>query len=331
MSLFCGNAILADTAVRQVSREGRADFAVMTHDFSEVTRGKKLEYSFEFENTGAGPLSIQGVHSTCGCTVADIDTTKVYQPGERGKITVALDTTNFKGSVSKSVTVMTTAKLLPTRSLTVKATVKEEIYADPPLVDFGEVHVTAMAEASTKIRTIKNSKVSAVGLRYDETKLEASLEPHADHQVLKIRIKAGQKAGFLKETIYVKTTSNMLQELPVPVRADLLGSFTYSPNYIEFGAVAPEQQIEKAIDITSDGAYKILNAKKQLNVNGFQIENVDELLSVEPVSDGKRLVVKLKNTVSRTGSVHGRLVFETSDPAQKEFMVDFYAFFQEKK
>lgn len=311
-------------------REGKIHFLTQTYDFGDVTRGQKLVYKFEFQNTGRGPLKIQAVHSTCGCTVAAVDTSKVYEPEENGSIVVTLDTTNFRGRVAKSVTLMTNAKLLPTRSLTVQANVKEEVFADPPLVDFGEVHVTAQAELSTKINTAKGSKVQLKGLRFDSENIHAVLEEHSDHHLLKIKLNKVLKAGFLKEMVYVQTTSENLPELPIPIRADLLGSFGYQPNYLEFGALSPEQEVEKDVKVISDGTYKILNARKHVNINGFEVEDAERLLRVVPDSDGKRLLVTLKNEGNKSGSVHGRIIFETSDPAQKEFVVDFYAFFQER-
>lgn len=44
---------------------------------------------YAFTNAGPDTVTIQSVHSSCGCTTAALDK-KVYQPGESGRITVTL-------------------------------------------------------------------------------------------------------------------------------------------------------------------------------------------------------------------------------------------------
>ena len=80
-----------------------------------------------------------------------------------------------------------------------------------------------------------------------------------------------------------------------------------------------------------DGDFTLKGAKTFLNLNGESLKDVGSFVTVSPIQDvgGKKTVsIELKNSSKGAGSVHGKLVLETTDPQQKELPVDFYAFFR---
>jgi len=78
-------------------------FNKLVHDFSSIAiNGWKVDYSFEFTNKGAQPVTIQNVASTCGCTTS-VSTKEPVEPGKTGYITVTYRPsaiTTFDRSVS---------------------------------------------------------------------------------------------------------------------------------------------------------------------------------------------------------------------------------------
>jgi len=98
-------------------------------DYGTVPRGEKLEAEFVIKNTGTSDLQLLSVQPGCGCTVADFD--KVIKPGKSGKVRAHVDTTNFSGPISKSVTVQTNDPNTPTSQLTIHALVKPFVEAFP--------------------------------------------------------------------------------------------------------------------------------------------------------------------------------------------------------
>lgn len=73
-------------------------------DFGKVKQGKKVKYSFVFENTGDMPVIIKEVKSSCGCISVDYSEEYV-QPGESGEIQMKLKTNGKSGSFKKKITV----------------------------------------------------------------------------------------------------------------------------------------------------------------------------------------------------------------------------------
>jgi hypothetical protein len=48
--------------------QAKISFDIMSHDFGYVSEGKKVNYTFEFTNTGNDTLKLEKVQPSCGCT-----------------------------------------------------------------------------------------------------------------------------------------------------------------------------------------------------------------------------------------------------------------------
>jgi hypothetical protein len=74
-------------------------------DLGKVKKGKEVEVSFRFKNTGDKPLVITNVTAACGCTVPE-KPEKPYAAGEEGVIKAKFDSKNQAvGEHRKHVTV----------------------------------------------------------------------------------------------------------------------------------------------------------------------------------------------------------------------------------
>ncbi|MGZ8854278.1 MAG: DUF1573 domain-containing protein, partial [Thermoanaerobaculia bacterium] len=98
-------------------------------DFGTVPKGEKLDWSFVVKNTGNADLEILAARPSCGCTVADFD--KIIKPGQSGKVTAHVDTTNFAGPIAKAVTIDTNDPSTPSAQVTIHAIVKPYVEAHP--------------------------------------------------------------------------------------------------------------------------------------------------------------------------------------------------------
>ena len=81
------------------------NFEIETIDYGEISKGSDGVRTFIFENTGNAPLEIQGVRSSCGCTIPKKPEVPIA-PGDKGEITVKYDT-NRVGVFRKTITVNT--------------------------------------------------------------------------------------------------------------------------------------------------------------------------------------------------------------------------------
>ena len=75
------------------------------HDFGKVSEGDgAVSHNFTFKNTGATPLIIQDVRTTCGCTTPEW-TKQPILPGATGFIRVSYDVKGRPGAIDKTITV----------------------------------------------------------------------------------------------------------------------------------------------------------------------------------------------------------------------------------
>jgi len=94
------------------------------HDFGKVTEGKKVEYTFKFQNKGTESLIIKDVKTSCGCTAAVVSNSTI-KPGEVGSIKVDFDTKSRQGRNSKSITIVSNDTKEPNKVITIYADVQK--------------------------------------------------------------------------------------------------------------------------------------------------------------------------------------------------------------
>jgi len=60
-------------------------FEVESYDFGDIYQGDKVEYVYQFENSGNETLIISNVLTTCGCTATNWPHDPIG-PGKKGKV-----------------------------------------------------------------------------------------------------------------------------------------------------------------------------------------------------------------------------------------------------
>lgn len=93
-----------------VSSTAHAKPPVMTfpetvHNFGRMVQGEVGKYDFHFKNTGESNLVINGVQTTCGCTVGNYPHYPV-KPGEEGNIEVTFNSSFKQGYQDKGIMIL---------------------------------------------------------------------------------------------------------------------------------------------------------------------------------------------------------------------------------
>ena len=83
-------------------------FREYEHNFGKISAGEKVGCVFKFENSGDGPLVIQSVTTSCGCTAPKYDTRPIA-PGGTGSIEVVFNSSGYHGTQTKTITVKSNA------------------------------------------------------------------------------------------------------------------------------------------------------------------------------------------------------------------------------
>lgn len=113
----------------------------VTHSLGDIPTDSKAHHTFHLYNVGGKPLIIKKVETSCGCTLVNIDKSKI-SPGEVAALKVTLDTSIKLGNVKKSITVFTNDPQQPVLKLFLKGNVlaqmkgHQKIAVKDPLVLF---------------------------------------------------------------------------------------------------------------------------------------------------------------------------------------------------
>lgn len=220
-------------------------------DFGTVPKGQVLDWSFEIRNTGSKDLEVISAKPACGCTVADFD--KVIKPGQKGKVTAHVDTTNFSGPIAKQVTLETNDPTTPSAQVTITAVVKPYVDAYPAgYVRYnmlqGETDKQTVTIFSEEEQPFEITKIDVPQewIKVDYKKAEGNdLVPkvgRAGQNQYKFDITVGGpdvKVGPLAEKVKIHTNSKYQPEISLSLTGIVRPPYRVEPQTVNFGEVAP--------------------------------------------------------------------------------------------
>ena len=291
-------------------------------DFGTVPKGQKLDWSFVVHNTGTTDLEILAAKPACGCTVADFD--KIIKPGQTGKVTAHVDTTNFAGPIAKAVTLETNDASTPNAQLTITAIVKPYVDAFPAgFVRFnmlqGDVDkqsLTIFSEDETPFEIVKVESPQD-WIKVDYKKAEGSdiqKIGRSGQNQYKFDVTLGGpdvRVGPLAEKIHIVTNSKFQPDYWVSVSGVIRPTFRVDPTSVNFGDVAP----------TDTGATRVimlrsndLKAPERFVVNKAESGVAGVTANIKPTDKKGEFELTLQVAKdAKPGALDGTVLVHTND------------------
>lgn len=220
-------------------------------------------------NRGDAPLKIARVTTSCGCTTGEMESTLVA-PGGESDLIIRVDPAKIPGFFAEKVlTLHTNDPTNPAPTVHVVSHVKPEAEFNPEILDVGRFPLGEEKTIATTLRQIQEPPLEVIGaalgrdLPYIE--ITSELLPEADWTVpgkreYKIAAHFTPEApvGLYDEWIWVNTNVVRYRNLPVKLKAEILGPYKVSPRAVAVRGVEPGQPSEGVLLITSDKPLKIL-------------------------------------------------------------------------
>jgi hypothetical protein len=207
----------------------------LTFNAGDIPKGTTIDHEFVVKNAGKADLMILAVKPACGCTAPDW--TKIVAAGGTGKISLKIDTTRFKGPISKTATVTTNDPENSNFRLTVNANISTFVDVLPSdTVTFRQYRGEQKTEEVTIHSNekgdfqIKDVQVTGDGIKQTlakatdgtgDYKLNVSLDPNAP-------------IGTINGEIKLLTNSAKESEIKVQVRGSIMGQITVSPSSLYY-------------------------------------------------------------------------------------------------
>ncbi len=195
-----------------------------TFNFGAVPQGKKVDHVFTFTNKGDAPLTIEQVRTSCGCTAANT-AARLIEPGKKGEIKVTFDSTNYAGTISKTVFVHSNDPQVPIYSLILQGTVSEEIAVTPRQLNLGTIKAGGTGEAVLTIENRSDKPVALKSVRTTNPKLGATLSKNllkpGESGKVSVTATPGAEDRSLNGYIFIATDHPAKPEISIPVFAVL--------------------------------------------------------------------------------------------------------------
>lgn len=168
------------------------------HGFGFVKLGQSLEHHFTVKNDGQGTLLLEGLTSSCSCTVGEISSRELA-PQSTGTIAVRYRPNSLTGPDRQVVTIRTNDPEHAELALVVTSVVLPDIRFEPPQLDLtsGRAHVstlrgTAIVRAKLHLAEVRGAKedVNAVRVTVGSAPYDAKHPPE-----LRAQLKPGRGAS----------------------------------------------------------------------------------------------------------------------------------------
>jgi hypothetical protein len=286
----------------------------MIKDAGTVPKGEKIESVFTVKNSGTSDLVISDARPSCGCTVASFDRT--IKPGQTGKITASVDTKNFTGPITKTVSVVSNDPATPQVALTIKAVVKPYVEVSPTeFVRFSAIKGDAagqdlmLSSAEKDFQpTVAESAQPYVKGQITPAGEKAEGKPGAQYK-LHVSLEPSAPVGVLNAPIHIKTGIAKQPDLEIRVSGIVRDRISVTPASIVFGNFTPGKDVisRNVIFTNNKPAQTVKVEKVDSSVAGISAEIV-------PMTEGVNYTIVLKpKSDLKKGEFSGMLKIYTSD------------------
>ena len=293
-------------------------------DYGTVPKGDKLDWTFVVKNTGTSDLQILAARPSCGCTVADFD--KVIKPGETGKVSAHVDTTNFAGPIAKAITIDTNDPMTPSAQLTIHAIVKPYVEAYPAgFVRFNLLQgdtdvqtVTLYSEESDPFDIVKVESPEP-WIKVDTRKIDdaSALVPNVGRPgqaQYRVNITAGgaeAKIGPIADKIHIITSSKHTPDYSLTVSGVIRPPFRVDPTGVNFGEVSPtDSAATRSVVLRTNN----LKAPESFVVSKAESDVPGVTAAVKPTANKGEYEVTLQVAPNaKPGDVNGDVKIYTND------------------
>lgn len=171
-----GKAILAVLVLLCLTpRAGAAlEWQQTQFDYTATAEDDSVSANFSFRNTGDYPVTIQEVHSDCGCTVAKTERS-VYLPGEEGKVLSTFTFGQRMGRQMKNIRIRMDDPQNPTVTLTMSVDIPRLMKFTPSVLvweagQFGKTQwINAVKEGPLPVKVVSARSTDARMLVVVET------------------------------------------------------------------------------------------------------------------------------------------------------------------
>lgn len=278
------------TAPVQAAKGPDIQFDQTEWSFNQLKEGQKVKAEFTFTNKGDMNLIIDKVSPSCSCTVPSFD--RVVKPGQKGSVTIDLDTEGITGAFRKTAVVATNDASKPFVTLVMIGETQSRIKVDKGrrIKVSGCLGTDVSTTATLTDPDGKNILIAGIENPMSDY-LEASLkaQPGGKAYTLTLRVIADMPINFAGPIFFRVPGQG---KISLYVVAEVRGPFAVQPHEVYFGGLTQNGYAPtRTILIRKDCAEKLDLQSLEYNEDLFEVkktwqeEDAKLLLEVKPLMD----------------------------------------------
>ena len=263
------------------------------HDFGEIWDLEQQKTTFGFENKGKGPLIIEGVKASCGCTTPTLTKT-TYLPGEKGTLEIAF-APKGNGRQTKTLTVRCNDPERPVTILKISSTIKPFVKPRPVVLALRRSQQGESKQLTLDLQCVDpNFEILDFGIRGTAARyFKVEHDSFRPNQV-GVTFLGNAPWGPHYGNVFVKTQGVLPSG--TPVKKEIVHGIGRTRKHSPFGHHVPglgdrtQKAVQKQITLTADKPFSILSA----NITGARRDGQTMSLNFALISgDGNVWQVQL--------------------------------------
>lgn len=172
---------------------------------------------FKFKNEGPDPVTIQANHSSCGCTVAQMEK-KTFAPGDSGEVKVTFQFGSRTGQQQQSVQVRTSDSASDA-TLKLSVTIPKLATLSPALLFWRQGETLEAKNLSLKFEIPAGARILAV--TSSDPRFEVATTTVMEGHEYQIRITPLPADGTKTDTASIKSIISIQTDLPASSKSTL--------------------------------------------------------------------------------------------------------------
>jgi len=300
--------------------EPRIRFETLFIDAGEVgLEQKAARYRFPVENRGKGNLSIKGVATNCGCTIADYPKDPL-PPNGRGEIVIDYELASELGSFGRTVAVQSNDPRFPVVVLNVAGYAVRKLAVAPQNLHLGRLRPGQTVSEKVYIRYFSREPLKLTKVESDIAGLAAQIEPFSAASLAKVRADSlpltwrkeiyensyvltltytpsEKSVGPLRGTVRIGTNLVGREVVEIKVMAEVAKRIEATPPTLFFGTVREGQEVAKEIALQDVAGKQVRILSVDTGQSGLTCDypRQDAPVAVLRVAGRARKATDLKN------------------------------------
>jgi hypothetical protein len=288
------------------------------HDFCKILQNKKVSYKYEVINNGNAPLQIREIRSSCGCAYS-LFGQKRLMPNENHFIEVCFDSTGLRGTIYRSLEVISNDPANPSLALTFEANIIREIEPSMSIVNFNKISRDSLTYVAIRLESGNGQPVDVIETEVPDVPfLSYKTQKDGNDVILKITIDGQFIPKYIysgKNNLTVRTASDKIPTLSFIIQWNLQTPISATPDKIILHDTAgKELRVTVNLKHADGKPFGILEAKSNsslISAYGFKKVRVAE--------QQFDVVISSK---AKAGGYREILTLLLDDPEQRELKMD---------